>query len=57
MMGDPVGSENIYQRAGVFSALAAVLASDETPYIAGTELNIDGGILAGSAASPHAVDA
>jgi NAD(P)-dependent dehydrogenase (short-subunit alcohol dehydrogenase family) len=39
------------------SALAALVASDETPYITGTELNIDGGILAGSVASPHAVDA
>ena len=26
------------------------------PYITGTELNVDGGILAGSAASAHAVD-
>ncbi|MCU0974955.1 MAG: glucose 1-dehydrogenase [Steroidobacteraceae bacterium] len=36
------------------AALAVLLASDEAPYITGAELNIDGGILAGSAASPHA---
>lgn len=29
-----------------------MLASDEATYITGTELNIDGGLLAGSAASP-----
>lgn len=31
---------------------ALYLASDEAKYITGTELNVDGGILAGSAASP-----
>lgn len=36
------------------AALAILLASDEATYITGAELNIDGGILAGSAASPHA---
>lgn len=36
------------------AALAVLLASDEAPYITGAEFNIDGGILAGSAASPHA---
>lgn len=35
------------------AALAILLASDEATYITGSELNIDGGLLAGSAASPH----
>lgn len=39
------------------AAFAVLLASDEATYITGTELNIDGGILAGSAASPSAGDA
>jgi 3(or 17)beta-hydroxysteroid dehydrogenase len=34
------------------AALAVLLASDEAAYMTGTELNIDGGILAGSAATP-----
>jgi NAD(P)-dependent dehydrogenase (short-subunit alcohol dehydrogenase family) len=34
------------------AALAILLASDEAGYITGAELNIDGGLLAGSAASP-----
>lgn len=34
------------------AALALLLASDEATYITGTEMTIDGGILAGSAASP-----
>jgi len=34
------------------AALAVLLASDEATYITGTELSIDGGTLAGSAASP-----
>lgn len=34
------------------AAIAAMLASDEASYITGTELNIDGGLLAGSAATP-----
>jgi NAD(P)-dependent dehydrogenase (short-subunit alcohol dehydrogenase family) len=34
------------------AALALLLASDEAAYMTGTELNIDGGILAGSAAMP-----
>ena len=34
------------------AALAVLLASDEASYMTGSELNIDGGILAGSAVSP-----
>jgi NAD(P)-dependent dehydrogenase (short-subunit alcohol dehydrogenase family) len=34
------------------AAVAVLLASDEAAYMTGTELNIDGGILAGSAAAP-----
>jgi NAD(P)-dependent dehydrogenase (short-subunit alcohol dehydrogenase family) len=33
------------------AAIAIVLASDEAPYITGTEVSVDGGLLAGSAAS------
>jgi NAD(P)-dependent dehydrogenase (short-subunit alcohol dehydrogenase family) len=35
------------------AAMAAYLASDESAYVTGSEFNIDGGILAGSAASPE----
>ncbi len=41
-----------FGRAEEVAAVAVLLASDEAPYITGTELNIDGGLLAGSAASP-----
>jgi len=34
------------------AALALLLAADDATYITGAELTIDGGILAGSAASP-----
>lgn len=34
------------------AALAAMLASDESAYVTGAEFNVDGGLLAGSAASP-----
>lgn len=36
------------------AAVAVLLASDEASYITGAEMTIDGGILAGSAASPSA---
>jgi len=35
------------------AAIAVLLASDEAPYMTGAELTIDGGILAGSTASPE----
>jgi 3(or 17)beta-hydroxysteroid dehydrogenase len=35
------------------AAVAVLLASDEATYMTGTEVNIDGGLLAGSAASPR----
>jgi NAD(P)-dependent dehydrogenase (short-subunit alcohol dehydrogenase family) len=34
------------------AAIAVMLASDEAAYVTGAEFNIDGGLLAGSAASP-----
>jgi NAD(P)-dependent dehydrogenase (short-subunit alcohol dehydrogenase family) len=34
------------------AAIATLLASDEAPYITGSEMHIDGGLLAGSAATP-----
>lgn len=34
------------------AAIALLLASDEAAYITGAEFTIDGGLLAGSAASP-----
>ena len=34
------------------AAIALLLASDETAYMTGTELTVDGGLLAGSAAAP-----
>lgn len=34
------------------AGVALMLASDEAPYMTCTEINIDGGLLAGSAASP-----
>lgn len=38
------------------AALAVLLASDEARYMTGSELTIDGGILAGSSASPAQAD-
>lgn len=37
---------------GEVAAIAVMLASDEAGYVTGSEFNIDGGLLAGSAASP-----
>jgi len=34
------------------AAVAIMLASDEAAYMTGTELTLDGGLLAGSAAAP-----
>jgi 3(or 17)beta-hydroxysteroid dehydrogenase len=34
------------------AAIAVMLASDDTAYVTGAEFTIDGGLLAGSAASP-----
>ena len=34
------------------AAIAVLLASDDAAYMTGTELTVDGGILAGSAATP-----
>jgi len=44
-----------FGRADEVAALAVLLASDEATYITGSELNIDGGLLAGSAATPKRV--
>jgi 3(or 17)beta-hydroxysteroid dehydrogenase len=64
MLGDGPGREarmaalvadTPLQRFGMpdeVAAVAVMLASDEATYITGTEINIDGGLLAGSAASP-----
>lgn len=41
-----------FGQPGEVAALAVLLASDEATYINGSELTIDGGTLAGSAASP-----
>jgi 3(or 17)beta-hydroxysteroid dehydrogenase len=41
-----------FGRVEEVAALALLLASDEATYITGSELDIDGGLLAGSAASP-----
>ena len=36
------------------ASIALLLASDEAAYMTGTELTVDGGLLAGSAAAPKA---
>jgi NAD(P)-dependent dehydrogenase (short-subunit alcohol dehydrogenase family) len=38
------------------AAVAVMLASNEATYITGTEINIDGGLLAGAAASPKQIE-
>lgn len=39
--------------AGEVAAMAAYLAGDDSAYVTGSEFHIDGGIMAGSAASPQ----
>ena len=41
-----------FGRPDEVAAVAILLASDEATYITGSEFNIDGGILAGTATSP-----
>ena len=41
-----------FGEASEVAAIAVLLASDEATYVTGSELHIDGGILAGSAAAP-----
>jgi len=41
-----------FGRADEIAALAVLLASDEAAYMTGTELNIDGGLMAGAVAVP-----
>lgn len=42
-----------FGQANEVAAVAVMLASDEATYITGTEINIDGGLLAGSVAPPQ----
>ena len=44
-----------FGRVEEVAAIAVTLASDECPYLTGTALPVDGGSLAGSAASPARV--
>ena len=45
-----------FGKAEEVAAVAAMLAADEAAYVNGTEINIDGGLLAGSAVSPGSSD-
>lgn len=48
-------ADTLLKRFGMPDEVAAIvltLASDEATYVTGTEINIDGGLLAGSGASP-----
>ena len=46
-----------FGRAEEVAAVALLLASDEAAYMTGSELNLDGGLLAGSAVTPAVVEA
>jgi len=46
-----------FGRPDEIAALCLLLASDEAAYMTGTELTVDGGLLAGSAASPKSAEA
>jgi 3(or 17)beta-hydroxysteroid dehydrogenase len=43
-----------FGRPAEVAALAVLLASDECPYMTGSELHVDGGLMAGTAARPRA---
>ncbi len=45
-----------FGRVDEVAAVAVLLASNEAAYITGTEINIDGGLLAGSAAPPKRIE-
>jgi NAD(P)-dependent dehydrogenase (short-subunit alcohol dehydrogenase family) len=46
-----------FGRPDEIAALCVLLASEETAYMTGTELTVDGGLLAGSAVSPKSAEA
>ena len=48
--GTPLARAGTVEEA---AAMAVYLASDESAYVTGSEFNIDGGLLAGAAASPN----